>query len=50
MARPELVGNVLHKSLDKLGLLPRAKRFQIFWAWNRIVGNCKKRPAEADRR
>lgn len=50
MARPELVGNVLHKSLDKLGLLPRAKRFQIFWAWNRIVGELARnaRPRRID--
>lgn len=50
MARPELVGNVLQQSLDKIGLLPRAKRFQVFWSWARIVGEIARnaRPRRID--
>ncbi len=52
MARPELVSNVLQKSLDKMGLLPRAKRFQVFCSWRRMVGdiarNAKPRRLDGD--
>ncbi|MGI6164062.1 MAG: DciA family protein [Bacillota bacterium] len=39
MARPEIVGNVLQRSLDGMGLLPKARRFQVFALWPRIVGD-----------
>ncbi len=39
MARPEFLGNVLQRSLDGMGLLPKARRFQVFALWPRIVGD-----------
>lgn len=50
MARPELVGNLIQQSLDKMGLLPKAKRFLVFWSWARIVGDIARnaRPRRID--
>ena len=42
MARPEPVGDVLAKSLKKIGLFPRAQRFRVFPLWRRIVGDIAK--------
>ncbi len=39
MARPEIVGNILQRSLDGMGILPKARRFQVFALWRRIVGD-----------
>lgn len=52
MTRPELAGNVIQQSLGNMGLLPKAKRFQVFWMWNKIVGpiakNAKPRRLDGD--
>ncbi|NLC15352.1 MAG: DUF721 domain-containing protein [Firmicutes bacterium] len=50
MSRPELVGNVIQQTLDKMGLLTKAKRFLVFWSWAEMVGEIARnaRPRRID--
>lgn len=39
MRSPEPVGTVIQKTLGRRGLLPKARRFQVFSLWPRVVGD-----------
>lgn len=39
MDGPEVLSKILNRTLDGLGLLPKAKKYQVFSMWRRMVGN-----------
>lgn len=51
MARPELVGNLIQQSLDKMGLLPKVEAVSgVLVVGQDRRGHCQERQAQADRR
>jgi len=36
---PEVLSKILNRTLDGLGLLPKARKYQVFSMWRRMVGN-----------
>ncbi|QUL97839.1 MAG: DUF721 domain-containing protein [Candidatus Fermentithermobacillus carboniphilus] len=49
---PEMLSDILERTLAGLGLLPKARRYQVFSLWRRIVGdvarNARPRKIEGD--
>ncbi len=39
MTYPENIGNILQKSLSQCGMLLKARRFQVFYMWEKVVGD-----------